>query len=308
MDRHPSARPGQSPGDLQHPVVLGLVPLAAPLGVVEVLPPPGCVGADRLQVAVRALADPHLLPGGRDDQSCAPLPVLGREADPEVVQIDETLAGATPRPAGIGGGHGPQTHHGPVLPARVNAVNRGFGGRSCPLCRLGRMLGSRSRKERGGAVEDTDRQTPVTGWRSLCCGCGRRCRRTLHDSAPDYGPDAPQADREQWLRDLSRVRDLLEETRSIVAAGGWCGGGAWFTIRQADGTIRPATLSESFALRTPGAPVVGSCLVGIMIRLADDPDRVPSIRRCVASDRRAARGDARTRSGTTRSRPAGPTR
>ena len=126
-------------------------------------------------------------------------------------------------------------------------------------------------------MEDTDRQTPVTGWRSLLLRVREVLSPYLHDPAPDYGPDAPQADREQWLRDLSRVRDLLEETRSIVAAGGWCGGGAWFTIRQADGTVRPATLSESLALRTPGAPVVGSCLVGIMIRLADDPDRVPSI-------------------------------
>jgi hypothetical protein len=117
----------------------------------------------------------------------------------------------------------------------------------------------------------------LTGWRALVL----RVREVLtpygHEPAPDYGPDAPQADREHWLRDLSRVRDLLEETRSIVAAGGWCGGGAWFTVRQADGTLRPATLAESFALRAPGASVAGGCLVGIMIRLADDPDRVPSI-------------------------------
>jgi hypothetical protein len=117
----------------------------------------------------------------------------------------------------------------------------------------------------------------VTGWRGLLLRVRAALSSHVHQPVPDYGPDAGQADREQWLRQLSRVRDLLEETRSVVAAGGWCGNGAWFTFRQADGTVRPATLGESFALRAPGAPVVGSCLVGIMIRLADDPDRVPSI-------------------------------
>ncbi len=129
---------------------------------------------------------------------------------------------------------------------------------------------------KGGAVEDTDRQTPVTGWRVLLL----RVREALLPAgppAPDYGPDAPQTDRELWLRELSRVRDLLEETRSIVAAGGWSGGGGWFTVRQQDGSTRPATPTESFALRAPGASVVGGCLVGIMIRLADDPDRVASV-------------------------------
>lgn len=125
-------------------------------------------------------------------------------------------------------------------------------------------------------MEDTDRQTPVTGWRGLLLRVRGALSPQTYAPAPDYGPEAPQADREQWLRQLTRVRDLLEETRTVVVAGGWCGGGAWFTVRQADGAVRPATLAESFALRAPGAPVVGSCLVGIMIRLADDPDRVPS--------------------------------
>lgn len=126
-------------------------------------------------------------------------------------------------------------------------------------------------------MEDTDRQTPVTGWRALVLRVRTLLSPQEQRSAPDYGPDVPQADREQWLRQLTRVRDLLEETRTIVAAGGWCGGGAWFTVRQPDGTVRAASLSESFALREPGAPVAGGCLVGIMIRLADDPDRVPTV-------------------------------
>ena len=126
-------------------------------------------------------------------------------------------------------------------------------------------------------MEDTDRQAPVTGLRALWLRVREAMSPQAYEAAPDYAPDAPQADREQWLRELARVRDLLEQTRSVVASGGWCGGGAWFTVRRSDGTTRPATLAESFALRAPGAPVVGSCLVGIMIRLADDPDRVPTV-------------------------------
>ncbi len=123
---------------------------------------------------------------------------------------------------------------------------------------------------------DTERQSSATGWRAWLLHVREALSPQAYERAPDYGPEAPESDREQWLRELGRVRDLLEATRSVVAADGWCGGGAWFTVRAADGTVRAASLEESFALRAPGAPVVGACLVGIMIRLADDPDRVPT--------------------------------
>ena len=126
-------------------------------------------------------------------------------------------------------------------------------------------------------MTDTERQTPPAGWRTLITSLRQRLSPQAYQRAPDYGPDTPPSDREQWLRQLARVRDLLEDTRAVVAAGGWSGGGTWFTIRQPDGTIRAATLTESFELRAPGAPVAGACLVGIMIRLADDPDRVPTV-------------------------------
>jgi hypothetical protein len=126
-------------------------------------------------------------------------------------------------------------------------------------------------------MTDTQRRTPTAGWRALLTSLRERFSPQAYRRAPDYGPSTPSSDREQWLRQLARVRDLLEDTRAAVAAGGWSGGGIWFTLRQPDGTIRGATMAESFDLRAPGAPVAGACLVGIMIRLADDPDRVPTV-------------------------------
>ena len=123
---------------------------------------------------------------------------------------------------------------------------------------------------------DTDRRPTATSWRALLLRVREALTPEAYERAPDYGPDAPDSDREAWLRQLGRVRDLLEETRAVVAAGGWCGGGAWFTVREPNGTVRPASLAESFALRSPRAQVAGVCLVGIMIRLADDPARVPT--------------------------------
>lgn len=123
---------------------------------------------------------------------------------------------------------------------------------------------------------DTDRRPTATSWRALLLRVREALTPEAYERAPDYGPDAPDSDREAWLRQLGRVRDLLEETRAVVAAGGWCGGGAWFTVREPNGTVRAASLAESFALRSPRAQVAGGCLVGIMIRLADDTDRVPT--------------------------------
>jgi hypothetical protein len=126
-------------------------------------------------------------------------------------------------------------------------------------------------------MADTDRQTRSTHWRNLLA----RVRETVSPLSwlrvPDYGPEAPEQAREQWLRQLTRTRDLLEQARDVVDRGGWTGGGAWFTVREVDGRVRKASLAESFALRSPAAPVAGACLVAIMIRLAEDPDRVPAV-------------------------------
>lgn len=138
------------------------------------------------------------------------------------------------------------------------------------------MLDSRA-DGKGYVVADTDRQTPTTGWRSVLFRVREAFSPQAYQRAPDYAPGTPEADREPWLRQLARTRDLLEQCREVVSSGGWSGGGSWFTVRRPDGTTRPASLAESFALREPGTPVAGACLVGIMIRLADDPDRVPTV-------------------------------
>jgi len=80
-----------------------------------------------------------------------------------------------------------------------------------------------------------------------------------------------------WLRQLDRVRDTLEQARTVIAMDGWTTGG-WFTVRRPDGGTRLCTTTEAFSLRQPGSEVVNGCLVGTLVRLADDPDRVPTVR------------------------------
>lgn len=126
-------------------------------------------------------------------------------------------------------------------------------------------------------MADTDRQTRTTRWRSVLSRLREALSPQAYVRAPDYGPETSGHGRDQWLRQLARTRDLLEQARDVVARGGWTGGGSWFTVRQADGSVRPASLAESFELRRPQAPVAGACLVAIMIRLAEDPDRVPTV-------------------------------
>jgi hypothetical protein len=59
---------GQGTGDLPHVFVQGLLLLGAELFVVEALAAACVVGADGLEVTARPRADPHVPPGGRDDQ------------------------------------------------------------------------------------------------------------------------------------------------------------------------------------------------------------------------------------------------
>jgi hypothetical protein len=77
------------------------ITLQPPLFVIEVLPPTRVVGAHCLQVSVGYWADPHLLPGGWDDEELAALDLLGVQAIPGLVQIDESFPGAPPGPSWI---------------------------------------------------------------------------------------------------------------------------------------------------------------------------------------------------------------
>jgi hypothetical protein len=93
---------------------------------------------------------------------------------------------------------------------------------------------------------------------------------------PDYFPEPTRTPRNLWLWRLDRIRDTLEQARSVLDQQGWTSG-AWFTVRQPSGQPRLATTAEAFALRDPRRDVVASCLVGALVRLADDPDRTASV-------------------------------
>ena len=59
---------GQRGGEIEHVIVLLLVPPFPPARMVEILPAPGRIEPDGLDVPVRPRADPHVLPGGRDHE------------------------------------------------------------------------------------------------------------------------------------------------------------------------------------------------------------------------------------------------
>jgi len=48
-------------------------------------------------------ADPHLLPRWRDDQQFAALDIFRGEAVAELIEVDESLTGASPGPSRISG-------------------------------------------------------------------------------------------------------------------------------------------------------------------------------------------------------------
>jgi hypothetical protein len=77
-----------------------------------------------------------------------------------------------------------------------------------------------------------------------------------------------------WLRRLDRVRAALEQARADLVELGWTQR-AWFSVGAAGApaTTRLATPAESFDLVRPGSAVAGACLVGALLRRAEDPDR-----------------------------------
>ena len=83
-------------GEHQDASVLGLVALLAPDGVVEVLLASGVIGADGLQMAVRARTDPHLGPGRRDRQRLDAGHVARPQSSTCFVEVGEAGAASPP--------------------------------------------------------------------------------------------------------------------------------------------------------------------------------------------------------------------
>ena len=95
-------------------------------------------------------------------------------------------------------------------------------------------------------------------------------------SAPDHVDEPAVGGREAWLRQLARERYALEQARAVLVRDGWTTGG-WFSVRAANGGVRTAGPLEALGLRHPQASVVNSCLVGTLVRMAEDPDQVPTL-------------------------------
>src|SRR5439155_13175151 len=93
-----------------HVVVLLLVPLLPPARVIEVLPAPGGVEPDRLDVPVRPRADPHLLPGRRDHQPGNTLAHVRRHRLAVGVEVTEAAASPDAPDARSGQVAAPQPH------------------------------------------------------------------------------------------------------------------------------------------------------------------------------------------------------
>jgi hypothetical protein len=89
--------------------------------------------------------------------------------------------------------------------------------------------------------------------------------------APTYvdPQDDPQV---AWRRRLDRVRAALEQGRSDLVEHGWTQR-AWFSVAAGEGSVRLATPAEAFDLVRPTGAVSGACLVGALLRRAEDPDR-----------------------------------
>src|SRR3954454_1931867 len=96
--------------------------------------------------------------------------------------------------------------------------------------------------------------------------------------APPPSYVEPQDDpRDACHRRLDRVRAALEQARVDLVEQGWTQR-AWFSVAAGGegGTSRPTPVAESCALFRPSASVTGVCLVGAMLRRAEDPDRATS--------------------------------
>jgi hypothetical protein len=119
----------------------------------------------------------------------------------------------------------------------------------------------------------TSQQQAGPAWRVLF----ERARTALWPpQAPDHIPSPTLTPREDWLRRLDRIRDLLEQTRMALILHGWTSG-AWFSVARPEGGVRHVGPVEAYELLSSGSAVGEGCLVGTMLRLVEDPDTAPSV-------------------------------
>ena len=114
----------------------------------------------------------------------------------------------------------------------------------------------------------TDRTRPVEALRAAVS----RLRAALPVAAPPSYVEPQDDPRVAWQRRLDRVRAALEQARTDLVEQGWTQR-AWFSVGADGGTTRLASPAESFDLVRPTSTVSGACLVGAMLRRAEDPDR-----------------------------------
>ncbi|GAA3631949.1 DUF6197 family protein [Microlunatus ginsengisoli] len=122
-------------------------------------------------------------------------------------------------------------------------------------------------------ADSTSQRQAGPAWRVLL----DRARTTLWPPhAPDHIPSPGLTPEQDRLRRLDRTRDLLEQTRAALIGGGWTGG-AWFAVDAGGGRTRPVSTAEAFDLVSSGAQVGATCVVGAILRLAENPDTAASI-------------------------------
>jgi hypothetical protein len=119
-------------------------------------------------------------------------------------------------------------------------------------------------------VTTTDRTGPADTLRAAWS----KVRAALPLTAPPSYVEPQDDPRVAWQRRLDRVRAALEQARTDLVEQGWTQR-AWFSVgaEGAAGTTRLASVGESFDLVRPTSTVSGACLVGALLRRAEDPDR-----------------------------------
>lgn len=121
--------------------------------------------------------------------------------------------------------------------------------------------------------DSTSEQQTSSAWRVLF----DRARTVLWPPhTPDHVPTPTLTPREDWLRRLDRIRDLLEQTRTALVLHGWTSG-AWFSVARPEGGVRHVGPAEAYDLLSSRSAVGEGCLVGTMLRLVENPDTVPSV-------------------------------